>query len=1345
TQGEFTLVVDGPRELAVGTIELLSSKAIDIDVTKYFQGLSEVAKYGIRVEVTDESADAQAQSSQALLATPFSAASATLASPNPLASPFAVSSATADADEPEVTIPSSLEAWLSFDPETGRLFSTKEQAAALASIIDKLKLTFFAKDNGEDLTTEGELIIDNGATSEKYYFTYDAANRVKIDAGVLNGSAIELTEGSQYIEYDVMGRAERVYTDLGKTLQRMTYNAQGSLIESHRAYDSDDLIYNFYDNRNNLNISGIASQDWYSSVKHDYNLLQQVERTVNYFAADQTVDVENFTHPKAGRRKTVSEVTLANSVRTIQTFDYTDDGKIEAVSDFSISSDDAVARINGSEYSVITEADVEQVENHMSRTTYLYDDAGRTERMFYNQLKRPALSGDDDLPDTYTQRFKYSYEGRDSYLEKLVDGSGTGHFGHAKTESFYDANGNRIAIEETKLGTDNKKLGGTDIHARYFDYTADGKLVRRQHGEQSETHKGVRPPLALAEAIESARNTLTDEYLFNLPLATAERYIDNYMNSRSIGFPPEMPIGTQQGILSILDRWVSAAALETIAEKIDFAPTADNKSHYLFNGSQYLGELKENGDINVKSAHLQSVNPNSATSSRRHTIRDGETLRTLANQFYGDANLWYVIADANGLTQSADGKLTAGQSINIPEQANTSNRFDTFTPYNVAEVIGDTTPNVPYIPPPPEAGCNALASIIIIAIVIIVTVYTAGAASGVTGATTTTTTTAAGTATATTTAATGTAASAAGGAISFGTAGSVGATFKAGTAALAGTLGANGAVAASIGGFTGALAGQAAGNILGVQDGYSLKDAFASGLTAGLTAGVGSGLRAGTFGAWATKGTELTHYGKAALAGASVVTGAYSNTLVGKPSGFRWANVAASAGTAFIGSALEIGGENLFEGLSENGFAGDALGGIARSGINYAIKKGFFNEGSWNFVDVATDAFGNALGNSLVRGAQNADRNREIEAGKRGLSPAQLQELERRAQLTDIPLEEMLAARGAEVLYDVTDSRFYREGFEIEGAILRAAAKFGKTDGVPGLVDVVPDDNFDRERFISVRNDLRQFENEDRAEFDARVGRYINTYDGLDNALELFSSEDIGHSLNSLIGLSEFSDTGNTLIGYVAEGEEYRFYDGLHRIDTVALNRDDARIFGDTFLAFATVASGAAQLYVGANPVSALTPAPIRGALLTHGVANVTDGLGQLEEIFLGSNHIDFQLQNSDTNNPLKLLYSKVLSPLGVGDDGVNLLFNTAELGLSAASPLASSPSRLKGLDRVFARPPRPETAIDDFFSGAQQLSNGINLNQAQSNPIIVNELPSHGSKTKVQLQIEKLIREGRY
>lgn len=140
--------------------------------------------------------------------------------------------------------------------------------------------------------------------------------------------------------------------------------------------------------------------------------------------------------------------------------------------------------------------------------------------------------------------------------------------------------------------------------------------------------------------------------------------------------------------------------------------------------------------------------------------------------------------------------------------------------------------------------------------------------------------------------------------------------------------------------------------------------------------------------ALATQTGGLTHLGKAVVAGGGVVANAARNKIVGNPSGFRWANVAASAFTAYAGSRLELGNKPIVEGLDPSGIVNDTIGGIARAGISYSVTKGIFNEGSWNFVDVAVDAFGNAIGNSIVsagRGgnaASGADSAKSTQAGQ---------------------------------------------------------------------------------------------------------------------------------------------------------------------------------------------------------------------------------------------------------------------------------------------------------------------------------------------------------------------------
>jgi hypothetical protein len=143
--------------------------------------------------------------------------------------------------------------------------------------------------------------------------------------------------------------------------------------------------------------------------------------------------------------------------------------------------------------------------------------------------------------------------------------------------------------------------------------------------------------------------------------------------------------------------------------------------------------------------------------------KNGETLQSIAKTVWGDAKLWYLIADANDIG-TATAPLTAGQLIKLPARINTvNNDAQTFKPYDPSKVIGATTPN---LAPPIAQECGGYGQIIVtivaIVVAIVVTVYSLG---------------------------TGTAA----------------------------------AVAAVEGAAAGNVAGQVVGNAIGTQDGFSFK------------------------------------------------------------------------------------------------------------------------------------------------------------------------------------------------------------------------------------------------------------------------------------------------------------------------------------------------------------------------------------------------------------------------------------------------------------------------------------------------------------------------------------------
>jgi YD repeat-containing protein len=238
-----------------------------------------------------------------------------------------------------------------------------------------------------------------------------------------------------------------------------------------------------------------------------------------------------------------------------------------------------------------------------------------------------------------------------------------------------------------------------------------------------------------------------------------------------------------------------------------------------------------------------------------YTVRNGDTLQNIARSVWGDGSLWYLIADANGL--SGNEILKAGATLTLPNKiTNLHNNAGTFRPYNPGEVIGDTSPTLPAAPPPPrKKKCGGLAIIVVAVVAVVATVLTAGALApaAVTSAT----------------AATGVT--------------GLAATWASGMAVLGGAgFATGGLAAAAIGGAVGSVAGQLTGMALGVQDKFSWGAVATAALTTAL----------------APKITPFDGKSGWAIAGNAAARSMVNqgiNIVTGQQKGFSWAGVAASA------------------------------------------------------------------------------------------------------------------------------------------------------------------------------------------------------------------------------------------------------------------------------------------------------------------------------------------------------------------------------------------------------------------------------------------------------------------
>ncbi|RVU37138.1 LysM peptidoglycan-binding domain-containing protein [Rheinheimera riviphila] len=512
-----------------------------------------------------------------------------------------------------------------------------------------------------------------------------------------------------------------------------------------------------------------------------------------------------------------------------------------------------------------------------------------------------------------------SYEKRDSLLESKVSGtaqSGSkgGQFKDATSYSQYDAHGNKVLVVE------GNELQDSKFKVRQMLYAADGSLLRLQHSEVAKSGE--------ADALTQVKNHLNQ--------VRSGQAVAGRVQQESIQISSN---GAYVGDVTV-DRG------ETLPEE-----------HWLYRTS-------------IKDQHFNSGIER--TDTQKHTVRSGDTLQSLAQLYYGNVDYWYLIATANGISQSSaqggpDSQLIEGTTLDIPQRANSFNAHNSFKPMDLQQIIGDTTPNVPYLPPPPPVGCNAMAMVVMIAITVIATIATAGAAAAAMGGQ------------------------------AF--------TMALGASALTGGVaGGAGIAAAAAGGFVGSVAGQLAGKAMGIVDSFSLKNALASGLTAGATAGMGSMMGVGTaattvngakaavssFVSFAKDATHATLniYGKMAMAASTVGLSVAANKLVGNnQASFQWRNVVIGAVSAGLMDKAGISNtKSVFENFNEGaGLISGFMEGVAGAAIGYGVSKVLYNEGSWNFRNVAIDAFGNAVGNSIVAklGSKSTAQN-EKQANDRG-------------------------------------------------------------------------------------------------------------------------------------------------------------------------------------------------------------------------------------------------------------------------------------------------------------------------------------------------------------------------
>lgn len=354
-----------------------------------------------------------------------------------------------------------------------------------------------------------------------------------------------------------------------------------------------------------------------------------------------------------------------------------------------------------------------------------------------------------------------------------------------------------------------------------------------------------------------------------------------------------------------------------------------------FRNGGFSGAAHADFDQNYDAVNYRSV----ATTTQSYTARAGDTLAGIAQTLWGDANLWYLIAGANGL--SADETLAEGRVLSIPSTVvNRGNTADTWRPYDPAEALGDVQPNTPVPQPRAAQGgrrrnrCGVFGAILLAVVAIAVTVVTAGAA----------------------VAAFAPGVGSLGAGISTVLGGGVAGALGGG---VGGTLGAIAIGAGSA--AVGSAVSQGVGVATGLQDQFSFRGVALAAISGGVGAGLGAAGLASRVGGGVAGAAVSGVAGNVLTQGIAVATGLQRR--------FDWAGVAAAGVTGAVGYATAPRGSS---------FGAQLLSGAA-SGIAGAATRSLVEGTSFgdNILSVLPDVIGTTVGRLVAEGiAQRPPRGR---------------------------------------------------------------------------------------------------------------------------------------------------------------------------------------------------------------------------------------------------------------------------------------------------------------------------------------------------------------------------------
>ena len=556
--------------------------------------------------------------------------------------------------------------------------------------------------------------INDGATLRNVTYSYDAVGRRSREKTKING----LTYQDTFIQYDALNRMSRA-SDLRYDLT-YSYDLQGN---------RTNIVSNYYDHERRLQVQDL----WYAYDTMNRVTISQGVNIFNQIGTNTTQGVR-LTYNAAGQR-TSSESYGKLKFRHEQTdiWDGTDIPHVEhdlMVTDFTTEQYeyDGLGRLTktwreGEFYQRRTNSSGVVLVNSTTPSSVLisnrsYDKASR------ETLEVSASVENDDL----IRRDRTSVYNDDGQLDVQTSRREDPAFGW-QTESIVDYNYD-VANVLRSYTVDVWKTGFNPGSTAQYRSTYTNSYHRGesyQDGGQSVSSVAIAGGAQVPQSGSTSRSYNLNHELVSF---TDTRSVDKTRYfANGVGGQPLLVV--QGNITDSQQAFSNALSRADNSQKSQYFFFANGQSVGSFGQLQDGdGKFKANFDVNY--TPISDDYPSSVPISV--VAQDGDTLRTLAARVFGDQNLWYVLAEENGLTDP-DAAIEEGTVIQVPNEVlSLSNSSGSFKPFNIADAIGDTTPTQPAPPQPKKKGCGVLGQILMIVVAIVVTIYTAGALAGETSA-----------------------------------------------------------------------------------------------------------------------------------------------------------------------------------------------------------------------------------------------------------------------------------------------------------------------------------------------------------------------------------------------------------------------------------------------------------------------------------------------------------------------------------------------------------------------------------------------------------------------------------